>query len=265
MSPDGAEPFIGEPEVAALLPLLHAGIVAALEPEPRLLGLYLYGSLATGDFTPGVSDIDLLAVTDGPITPAVIDRLGPMHAAIVARLPDWDDRIEVVYAPRQELASFRTQVLDIGVISPGEPLHIVPAGVDWLMNWHQARHAGAVIWGPPAAALVPETTVAEYVAAVRDHAAAFAAWMPAVISARQQAYAVLTLTRALYTVRHGHGASKAAAAAWLAQEAPWHAPQLDQALRWREQPPADPAAAAHALPETRRFVAVMQGEIASCG
>ncbi|MFT4038695.1 MAG: DUF4111 domain-containing protein [Thermomicrobiales bacterium] len=262
---EGVTPPTGEPEADALLPLLRDGIAAALEPEPRLLGLYLYGSLATGDFTPGASDIDPLAVAGGPITPAVIDRLRPMHAAIVAQQPHWDDRVEVVYAPRQGLAAFRAQVMDIGVISPGEPLHIVAAGVDWLMNWHQARYAGAVLWGPPAATLVPETTVAEYVAAVRDHAAAFGEWMPAMTSARQQSYAVLTLTRALYTVRHGRGASKAAAAAWLARESPGHAPLLDQALRWREHPPADPTAAPRALRETRRFVAAMQAEVAASG
>ncbi len=252
----------GEPDLDALLPVLSSGVTTALEPQPRLLGLYLYGSVTTGAFTPDVSDIDLLAVTDGPITPDVIARLQAMHAEIEAHFPQWRDRIEVIYVPRQALATFRTQFSEIGVISPGEPLHILSAGIDWLMNWHQVRHGGQVAAGLPAETYVPDTTLQEYVTAVRDHAAAFGEWMPEMRAARQQSYAVLTLCRALYTVRHGHGASKAASAAWLAAEMPHYAPLLEQALRWREIDPDDPAMAEQAYPETLRFVREMQAEIA---
>ena len=252
----------GEPDADALLPVLAAGIAAALEPQPRLLGFYLYGSLATGDFTPGVSDVDLLAVTDGPITPEIITRLRSMHAEIEAQFPQWHDRIEVIYVPRQALATFRTRFSEIGVISPGEPLHILSAGIDWLMNWHQVRHGGRVVTGPPAEAYVPDTTVEEYVSAVRDHAAAFGEWMPEMRAARQQSYAILTLCRALYTTCHGHGTSKAAAAAWLATEMPHHAHLLEQAMHWREAEPDDRAAGELAYPETLRFVREMQSAIA---
>ena len=252
----------GEPEVDALLPALTVGITTTLEPQPCLLGLYLYGSLTSGDFTPGVSDIDLLAVTDGPVTLEVIARLQPMHAEIETRFPRWQDRIEVIYVPRQALATFRTQVSEIAAISPGEPLHILSAGIDWLMNWRQVRHGGQVVTGPPAETYVPDTTVEEYVTAVREHAAACGDWMPEMRAPRQQSYAVLTLCRALYTVRHGHGASKAAAAAWLAAEMPHCAPLLEQALRWREVAPTDPTIADRAYPQTLRFVQEMQAEIA---
>lgn len=252
----------GQPDADALLPALSAGIASALGPKPRLLGLYLYGSLATGDFTPGVSDIDLLAVTDGPITPEVIARLQPMHAEIAACFPCWRDRIEVIYAPRQALATFRTELSEISVISPGEPLHILAAGIDWLMNWHQVRHGGLVVSGPPAETYVPDTTIAEYVTAVREHAAAFGEWMPEMRAPRQQSYAILTLCRALFTSHHGHGTSKAEAAVWLAAEMPMYAPLLAQALHWREAEPGDPAAAERAYPDTLRFVREMQAEIA---
>lgn len=252
----------GELEADELLPDLAEGIASALNPHPRLLGLYLYGSVATGDFTPGVSDIDLLAVTNGSITQDVINRLKPMHAQMERRFPRWHDRVEVIYVPQEALATFRMKFSDIGVISPGEPLHILSAGVDWLMNWHQVRHGGQVVVGPPAEAYVPDTTVAEYVTAVRDHAAAFGDWMPEMRTARQQSYAALTLCRALYTVRHGRGTSKATAAAWLAAETPQYAPLLEQALRWREAAPGDTTISQQAYPETLRFVREMQAAIA---
>lgn len=252
----------GEREADALLPVLAARIAAALQPQPQLLGLYLYGSLATGDFTPGVSDIDLLAVTDEPITPDVITRLQGMHTVIDRAFPRWRDRIEVIYVPQQALATFRTSSSEIGVISPGEPLHILSAGIDWLMNWHQVRHGGQVVTGPPAKTYVPDTTVQEYVSAVREHAAAFGEWMPDMRLPHQQSYAVLTLCRALYTTRHGYGTSKADAAAWLATEMPSYAALLERALRWRERVPDDSAAADQAYPETLRFVQDMQAKIA---
>jgi len=47
-----------------------------------LVGLYLYGSLATGDFEPDVSDVDLIAVlTDVPDVP-LVTRLRQMHTRI---------------------------------------------------------------------------------------------------------------------------------------------------------------------------------------
>ena len=97
---------------------------------------------------------------------------------------------------------------------------------------------------------------------MRDHAAAFSDWMPEMRAARQQSYAVLTLCRALYTTRHGHGTSKAHAAAWLAAEMPHHAPLLEQALRWREVDPHDSTLAEQTYPETLRFVQEMQAAIA---
>src|SRR4029079_8787631 len=49
------------PAVEATLSALAREIEAILGPE--LVGIYLYGSLASGDFSPETSDIDFLVVT----------------------------------------------------------------------------------------------------------------------------------------------------------------------------------------------------------
>ena len=50
----------------------------------RFVGLYLYGSLATGDFSVGTSDIDFAVVTEGELSDAQVAALGAMHARLEA-------------------------------------------------------------------------------------------------------------------------------------------------------------------------------------
>lgn len=60
--------------------------VAALGRELQALGwvsaLLVAGSAATGDYTPGVSDLDLVAVTAGPVDDARAARLETVHSAL---------------------------------------------------------------------------------------------------------------------------------------------------------------------------------------
>ena len=60
------------------------GLMAS-EGGPTLRGLYLVGSVALGDFRPGRSDIDFVALLDGPVgdTEALarVEELGDLLAA----------------------------------------------------------------------------------------------------------------------------------------------------------------------------------------
>ena len=53
------------PSVNAILGMLLSGAQEIL--GNRFTGLYLYGSLSSGDFDPERSDIDFLVVTDGEL------------------------------------------------------------------------------------------------------------------------------------------------------------------------------------------------------
>ena len=61
------------PEVDALLGELRTQVQATLGDE--LLGLYLYGSMVTGGYTVGISDVDLLAVTTSTLGDATLQAL----------------------------------------------------------------------------------------------------------------------------------------------------------------------------------------------
>ena len=167
-----------------------------------LVGLYVYGSLVSGDFDKDRSDIDLLAVVDSDVEGETFDRLDRMHARFLEDHPAWEDRIEVAYVPAGGLWNFRTQIEQIAVISPGEPFHLKAAGKDWLINWYMVREAGVTLYGPPPA-LIPEISQSEFVEAVREQAEAWKKWVFKMRTPGAQSYAVLTLCRALYSHTHG--------------------------------------------------------------
>lgn len=53
-------------------------------------------------------------------------------------------------------------------------------------------------------------------------------------SRKAQAYAILTMCRALYTLKYGEQVSKNHAALWVQQEFPEWASLMQNALSWRE-------------------------------
>ena len=201
-----------------------------------LAGLYLYGSAVSGDFVPGISDLDLLAVTRRDITVADLGPLEAMHAAIVRDHPEWDDRIEVAYLSAQGLRTFKEQRSPLAIISPGEPLHLIDAGSDWLMNWYLIRTGGVALYGRPATEVIPPITQEEYLEAVRRHLSSADEWIARATSRKPGSYAVLTAARGHYTLMHGEHASKAKTASWMMEQFPEWAELIDRAQEWRVMP-----------------------------
>jgi hypothetical protein len=200
-----------------------------------LVGLYLFGSLATGDFEAGVSDLDLLAVLAGGPDERLVPSLRRMHADLARAHPAWDDRIEVVYISQHGLASCRTDSTTIAVISSGAPFQVVEAGGDWVLAWYPAREDGVRLLGPPIERLIPPIPWAEFIDAVRGSLAGLAGRVPADAPPGSQAYLILTACRALYAVRFGERRSKRAAAAWARHELPHRADLIGRALGWRRR------------------------------
>jgi predicted nucleotidyltransferase len=246
---------MSEPAVSLLLSSIQEAIVAVAGPS--LVGLYVFGSLASGDFDARVSDVDLLAVlAEGPRRLAA--RLERMHADLAQANPAWDDRIEVVYISAQGLARCRTDTATIAVISPGEPFHVIEAGPDWVLNWYPAREDGVRLLGPPIDSLIPPIPTAEYLVQVRRSLVGFTGRIPDDASPGMQAYAILTMCRGLYALRFGERLSKRAAASWARGEFTRWADLIRRALGWRQrqwEPGGQDGAATVA--ETRAFVADM--------
>ena len=226
-----------------------------------LVGLYVYGSLVTGDFDKDRSDIDLLAVVDSDVEGDTFRRLDRMHARFVEDHPAWEDRIEVAYVPDSALLNFRTQTDQIAVVSPGEPFHLKAAGKDWLMNWYMVREVGVTLCGPPPRVLIPEISQSEFVEAVREQAEVWKDWVYKMRAPGAQSYAVLTMCRALFTHTHGRQASKKQAALWARDYLPQWGPLIQQSLDWLSERGDEETGDEEGFYETVRFVHDVAGRI----
>jgi predicted nucleotidyltransferase len=253
---NGGSPRPPEPAVAAVLGAIREQVVAVTGSS--LLGLYLFGSLATNDFDAEVSDIDLLAVLADAPRGRLVGRLRRMHADLARANPAWEDRIEVIYVSTHGLARCRTHPTTIAVISPGEPFHLVEAGRDWILNWYPARQHGVRLLGPPITTLIPPIPTAEYLQEVRRSLVGFTNRIADGAPPGSQAYAILTMCRGLYALRFGERLSKPAAAAWAQQAFPQWADLIRRALGWRQrQRDPDWQDGAATVAATRSFVAEM--------
>ncbi|HET9868377.1 MAG TPA: aminoglycoside adenylyltransferase domain-containing protein, partial [Nitrospira sp.] len=218
-------------EIRALIGRLTDEIRRSLNGS--LVGLYVYGSLVTGDFEEESSDIDLLAVVSSDVEGETFERLDRMHARFVEDHPAWEDRIEVAYLSAASLWKFKTETNNIAVVSPGEPFHLKAAGRDWLMNWHTVREMGVTLYGPPPQTLIPEISRAEFVESAREHARSWEEWVHKMRTPGSQAYAVLTMCRELYTRTHGEQVSKKKAALWAKSQLPQWAPLIERSWSQR--------------------------------
>ncbi len=198
----------------------------------QLVGLYLYGSAATGGFDPHASDVDLVAVTVSELGVLDLADLERMHAAFVTCHPVWEDRIEVAYVGQATLRTFRAGGA-LAVISPGEPLHRRDDANLWLQNWYLVRETGITLYGPDPSSLVPPISHAEFLASLARYADEVCQRDVRSITPGARAYTVLTLCRAWRTLATGTPCSKQEGAAWARVQVPEWAWLIDAALACR--------------------------------
>ncbi len=181
-----------------------------------------------------------------------------MHDDLVLQYPAWVDRIEVAYLSGEALKTFKSQNSRIAIISPGEPFHAKDAGKDWLMNWYLVREKGITLFGPSPTESIPPISKAEFIQAVREfYAGDWRGWInhTKMMRARKfQAYAILTLCRALYAFTKGEQASKKQAALWAATQFPQWSSLINNALLWRAQWRDENVDHEGTLPDTLTFI-----------
>jgi predicted nucleotidyltransferase len=218
-------------DVSDLLADIQARLTRLL--SGNLVGIYVFGSVASDGYDPGVSDVDLLVVTARPLAAADYVRLQQMHDAVAAGRDQWKDRIEVAYLPRQALRTFKERTSEMGIVSPGEPFHVVTAGRDWLMNWYDVREHGVVLAGPDPKTLIDPITRSELKACIRDYVRLFPERVRDNFHQGSDAYAVLTMCRSLHTNVVGKTPTKRVAAEWAASTYPEWSNLISQAQEWR--------------------------------
>ena len=250
------------PDVNCILADLLAGMQRIL--GEKLIGLYLYGSLTTGDFDPMISDIDLLAALTDDLIDHEFDALDRMQNDLVIANPHWYGRIEIGYMTARGLKTFRTEASTIAIISPGEPFHRKEAGKDWLINWYIVRRQGRTLYGPSPKTLIDPISHEEYLSTVRSHTLYWAEWVYHMTERKGQSYVILTLCRALYALHHGEQTSKLRAATWATEQWPEWSALILNALAWRAADDDRDVDHDATFAETVRFVQFMVGLVKEC-
>jgi predicted nucleotidyltransferase len=244
------------PEVNAVLAALLGGVRSIL--ADHLVGMYLDGSLACGDFDLA-SDIDFLVVTDLAVTPDLFSSLQAMHDRVAETDPRWGVELEGSYIPRAAIRRYNPALarhpnLERG---KGERLKMVHHDEDWIVHYHVVRERGVPLFGPDPKTLIDPVSPDDLRAAMR---ATLEKWWgtflddPAQLKRRgYQSYAVLTMCRIRYTLASGEITSKSDAVRWTKANlgARW-VPLIDRAFEGRLHP--DPQASAGEILETQEFI-----------
>jgi predicted nucleotidyltransferase len=180
-------------------------------------GLYLCGSLASGDFDPGHSDIDFLIVTEEELPETMIPDLELMHKRIWDSGLEWTKKLEGTYIPKNSLYRYNPDDPPRPSINE-QKFHVFQQEDYWLINRHILREKGVVIAGPPIHPLIAPVNPDELRCAIIN--GLIKGWTPKIndgewlVLPGYQPYIVLTCCRALYTLKYGTVKSKPVSARW---------------------------------------------------
>ncbi|MEP7136985.1 MAG: aminoglycoside adenylyltransferase domain-containing protein [Chloroflexota bacterium] len=187
--------------------------------QAQFIGMYLFGSLANGDFDEH-SDIDVLVVTNAEISDATFSALKAMHERISKLDSPWAIQLEVSYIPQNALRRFDPTDnlhphMDRGY---GETLHMMIHASDWIIQRHLLLERGIVITGPELKTLIDPVSPDEMRQAIVE---VLPLWVDPILedqaqikSRGYQSFIVLSLCRMLYTLQYGTIVSKRVAVQW---------------------------------------------------
>jgi hypothetical protein len=217
----GGRPGVGESSVLAIVvgmcvdqvePLLERFTASVADVVP-LVALWAHGSLALGDFQPGRSDLDLVALVAADISDAQREQLRRTHEALISD-EELADKLHCSYVVRDQLASTgRCHV----TWAMGELFERRVSPV----SRRELREGGLCLYGPEPAALVPAITDQELNDYIRADLRDF--WYPK--TAKPELWlreiwvdlGLLTLARASVTLQDGRLISKREALEVLAR------------------------------------------------
>ncbi len=240
----------GFPEVNSVVGELLSGVQRTL--GDNFVGMYLDGSLAIGGFQSDKSDIDFVVVTDAELFSDAFEVLKTMHQRIAGGASKWGKELEGSYISRRALRYDRRPAAH-PYIDRGSVLAMVqPETGYWPIHRYVLREHGVVLAGPLPRTLIDPVAPQDLRDAVRGILREW--WTPMLTegpllqNSFYRCYAILTMSRMLYTLRHGTIVTKPVAATWVqgAVDSRW-TPLIQRALAWSRDVPPD-------LGETLAFI-----------
>jgi predicted nucleotidyltransferase len=206
------------PEINKLLDLLLKNEIQVLGNQ--LAGMYLYGSLSSGEFDLETSDIDFLVVTSSTLPDKTIAELEAMHHRMWESGSDWAKKLEGSYVPKREIKRQNQRSGACPTVNEGR-FYLDNLGSDWIIQRHIVREQGVILAGPDPKTLIDPVSAAELRQAVKGVLNEW--WFPMLEDptwlrehgSEYHAYTILTMCRALYTLENGSIVSKSGAARWV--------------------------------------------------
>jgi predicted nucleotidyltransferase len=204
----------------------------------RFFGMYLYGSLAAGDFNAELSDIDFLVVTGDELPDDVVAKLARMHELLFSGGSRWGWRLEGSYLPLAAVRVFRRDDPPRLTINERR-VYLDRHWSDWVIQRAILREHGVAVAGPPLQPYIDPISPDALRTAVREILTEW--WASMADDPRwlerpgYQPYAVLSMCRALHTLANETILSKPAAARWALENVDRRWSRLIRdALAWRD-------------------------------
>lgn len=223
-----------------------------------LIGVYLQGSFALGDFDQH-SDVDFIVAIKDELLEDQVDALQEMHDKVYRLESEWAKHLEGSYFPRNILESYRNEGTDLWYLDHGASSlvrsdHCNTALVRWVV-----REKGVVLAGAtPTSLIMPIPT--EILRSEMHET--LISWGNEILEDPSrfknhfyQAFIVLSYCRMLHDIYRGYPGSKLEGAEWAKSvlDPSWH-DLIDQA--WEGRP--DPASKVRETADPQAFGRTLQ-------
>lgn len=221
-----------------------------------LVGLYVRGSLATGDFDPETSDVDVLVILNKRVNDDAFRRIEEMHGRLVTVHPRYGPWLEATYVDRAAIRSFSPGLWHPTLVRR-KPLDWQPHGCQWLIDYAITRECGIALRGPAFSSLIDPVTPDRIKNTIRERLHEWREWVSSPgdpdwqLPNSHKSYVVATMCRALYALECDVLASKVRATKWAIETfpEPWRT-TVERSRLWLREPQIDLAL----IPEVQRFV-----------
>jgi predicted nucleotidyltransferase len=214
------------PDIQSIVEALVQAIRETL--KNNLEGIYLRGSLVTGDFDPLTSDVDLLIVVNRDLNQADFDQLDAMHKRIQILPNRYSNEIELAYVPTSDVNGFEPGKKYIS-IERGELLRWKQLRYNWVVEFWSVREQGIALFGPDPKTFIEPIPMERVTKAIRLELGAWQEYVKSWDSpswqthAGEMRFAVETMCRVMYTLELHQLCSKPVAVRWALEklEEPW--------------------------------------------
>ncbi len=123
------------------------------------IGMYVYGSLALGDFDPEISDIDFIVITKHAVAENSFLLLEELHKQFYLSESKWAKKIEAAYIAQNAFDLSKTNTNSYPQIEKGRDLTRDKLEMGWSFQCHILREFGLVVSGPDPKSLFSEVNV----------------------------------------------------------------------------------------------------------